>query len=75
MHDRIPRRHERTRPPPPRFRPGNHLADGFCVAAGPGLPVGVEFAAAITDLGPTAARLLGASLDRVEGRPIPALCG
>lgn len=63
------------RPPPPRFRPGNHLADGFCIAAGPGLPVGVEFAAAITDLGPTAARLLGASLDRVEGRPIPALRG
>ncbi len=56
------------------FRTGNHLANGFCLAAGPFAAGRPGFHASITDLGPTVAHLLGACLDNVEGRPIPELC-
>jgi predicted AlkP superfamily phosphohydrolase/phosphomutase len=44
----------------PQARSGNHLPDGFLIAAGGGLPKGMELGAAhIMDLAPTAYTLLG----------------
>jgi predicted AlkP superfamily phosphohydrolase/phosphomutase len=56
----------------PQARSGNHMPDGFLVAAGPGIPDGGELAAAhIMDLAPTVYGLLG--LDppaEMRGRPL-----
>ena len=57
-----------------RYRTGNHLADGFCLAAGTILSGRPDFRGSITDIGPTVAHLLGIRLDGVEGRPIRELC-
>lgn len=65
-----------VRLPYPTYRPGNHRPDGVLYAAGPGIAPGSRApAAAVTDLAPSLAALLGESLPFSEGAAIPALCG
>jgi predicted AlkP superfamily phosphohydrolase/phosphomutase len=50
--------------------PGNHVAGGWFVAAGPGIaPGAAEGAMPIVDVGPTVAALLGVELPRAAGAP------
>jgi predicted AlkP superfamily phosphohydrolase/phosphomutase len=65
---------------PHGFRPGNHVAGGFYIAAGSniapaGAGLGAEPAASLMDLAPTVAQLLGTQLPACEGKPIARLCG
>ncbi len=63
-----------VRVPVPHYRPGNHVAGGFYFSAGPHLAAAAEpVHGDLTDLAPTAAALLGASLDQVDGFPLPIL--
>jgi predicted AlkP superfamily phosphohydrolase/phosphomutase len=60
----------------PLDRSGNHRPGGWYIAAGPGLQHGeASTAAAIVDLAPTVAAILGVELTGVEGAPIRALAG
>lgn len=57
-------------------RTGEHRADGWFIAAGPGIPAGDRSEpASILDLAPTFAALLGVTLEGVDGRPIRSLLG
>ncbi len=60
----------------PLDRSGNHRPGGWYIAAGPGLKHGdAGTTAAIVDLAPTVAAILGVDLTDVEGTPIRALAG
>lgn len=59
---------------PPPFRPGNHVADGWFVCAGPTVAPGREIEpASIMDLGPTIAALLAAGPLEADGTAIAAV--
>ncbi|MFN7921889.1 MAG: alkaline phosphatase family protein [Bryobacteraceae bacterium] len=59
---------------PHKFRPGNHVSGGFYVASGPGIANG-RYDAALIDLAPTAARVLGVDFIGRDGRAIAAMTG
>jgi predicted AlkP superfamily phosphohydrolase/phosphomutase len=64
------------RAPDPRLRTGGHIDDGWFVAAGPAVAPGREGAvedAALVDLAPTIAALLGEALPGVDGQPLRAI--
>ena len=58
------------RAPDPGLRTGNHISDGFYVAAGPAFTAsGNAGPRSIMDVGPTVAALLGVELQDVDGKP------
>ena len=59
-------------------RPGTHSASGFLLAAGAGIPSGIQGAGRLVDVAPTAMRLLDCVLpDHLDGAPLSILtdCG
>jgi predicted AlkP superfamily phosphohydrolase/phosphomutase len=55
----------------PKWRTGNHAADGFFYACGPSALAGQHGErGSVTDLGPTIGSLLGVALPRVDGQPL-----
>lgn len=63
--------------PYPSGRSGNHAADGFCIATGPGFPVGHSNQCHDTiDLTATFQAMAGLEVaERLDGRPIEVLVG
>lgn len=62
--------------PFPSGRSGNHLPDGWAIAAGPDIETGVDVTCDTMDLVPTLFRWLGADPDPgFHGRPVPELGG